>query len=101
MEQSGALRAEGHGNADFVGSLSNGIGGDAVQANRGKDERDGAKQAGEAGYSALLVEGKFNLLLHGPYAVDGKIGIKFREHPGELGFEGARGPIGDEASSAG
>src|SRR5216683_48371 len=95
-----AVRAERHANADFVGSLSNGIGGDAVEANRGKDQRDGAKQAGETGYGALLVEGKLNLLLHGPDAVDGQIGIKFREHPGELGFEGARGYIGYEHHSA-
>src|SRR5216683_6488366 len=50
-----AVRAERHANADFVGSLSNGIGGDAVEANRGKDQRDDAKQTGETGYGALLV----------------------------------------------
>src|SRR5205814_4554494 len=87
-------------NADFVGFLGNGIGGDAVEADGGKDERDDAKEAGKAGHGALLIEGKFNLLLHGPDAVNGEVGIQFRQDPGELRFEGARRHVGDELDSA-
>src|ERR1700757_1425670 len=43
-----AVRAERHADADLVGFLGDGIGSDTVEANGGKDQRDNAKQAGEA-----------------------------------------------------
>ncbi len=103
QDESKHLRAVGtkrHANADFVGSLSNGISGYSVEANRGKDQRNNAEQPRETSHGALLVEGKLNLLLHGSDAVDGQVGIQIGKHPGELRFEGARGQVGYEQHSS-
>ena len=40
-----AVGAQHHADADFVGALRYGIGGDAVEADGGEDERDDAERA--------------------------------------------------------
>ena len=99
MNYLGPVGAKRHANADFVGSLRHGICRDAVKSNRSQDQSHNSEQACEAGYGALLVKGKSDLLLHRPDAIDRQVGIQISEQSGELRFERAGGHIGYQQNS--
>ncbi len=100
MHNSCAIGAENHADADFVGTLRDGVGCDAVEADSGEDQRDDAEEAGEAGGGTLLIKRKLDLLLHGSNAGDGQIGIELGERSGEQGLKHACGRVGDEHDAA-
>ena len=85
-----AAGAERHADADLVGALRDGVGGDAVQADRREHERDDAEEAGEAGHGALLIEGAIDLLLQRPDAGDGQVRIDLGERALDLRLERRR-----------
>src|ERR1700674_2098502 len=74
--------------------------GTAVQSNSREHQSYHPEQAGEAGYRALLIERKFDLLLQGPDAVDRQVGIQLRQHPPEQSLERAWGHTGYQHHSA-
>src|SRR5882724_773649 len=82
--------AEGHANADFAGTLGNGVGHYAVEAEDGEQRGEKAEDGGEAGDHAFGGEGVGDLHFGGAHAVDGNIGIEVAEFLANDGHEQGR-----------
>ena len=63
--------AEGHANADLVGTASYVVSHDAVDADAGEDESEDAEPAGEGGEQTLLRDAVFDLFGLGADVAEG------------------------------
>ncbi len=67
--------AEGHADADLRRAAHDGVSGDAVEADGGQQQREGAEEHGEPRDHALLGEAVGDLLVEGLELHDGEVGI--------------------------
>lgn len=74
LDDAAAGGAEGHANADFLAAESDGVGEDAVDADGGEQEGDGAEAGDEAEGQAALAEGGLKSFFHWLQLELGQIG---------------------------
>ena len=70
-------RAEGHADADFVGALARGVGGDSVNSHRCEDQGEQTEGSDECSGDALGKAGKLLAQFEGGDIEDAQVGVQF------------------------
>ena len=99
-DHAAAIGAERHAQADLAPAARHGIRRDAVEADRGEDQRNDAEQAGEAGDGALLVEGPRHLFLERADVDHGQVGIRLGERARHEWLQRALRRVGHQQNAA-